>query len=236
MKFTIISIDERRAPYKEVIRKFAGMEEVHMKAVDGRQEDVKEQMMSRGLWVNNWSPSRGEAGVWMSNYDRWLYTSTLDEPLVVFEDDAIIRGDFKDRVDAVLSVLPEDWDYCTLWVPENQKIDYYYDVIFNSVGDPMPVGPNRNNETSLFRYNNSDIVSLVYQGYGMVSLMYSPKGGQKLASLAQRTGIYTPVDCWIYQQAHMGRLRGFAPHPQNAEIVQYDWLAETTVHNSERLI
>ena len=236
MKYTIISLDDQRIKYKNALRRNTNIEEIFLPAVNGREVDIPEEYRKRGLWPYGWIPTQGEAGIWMSNFDRWELAGSMDEPLIVFEDDAIISPEFDLKLDYVLKALPDDWDFCALWVPENQRIDYYYNVTFNEIGDPVRVGENLSNQDSIYRINDTNVVSLVYQGYGMVSLMYSPAGGRKLVELSRSTGIYTPVDCWIYQQAHLGNLKGCAPHPFNAGLVTYDWSAQTTVHNSERAV
>lgn len=235
MKYTIISLDDQRLAYKKRIRENTRLEEIFIPAIDGRQVDILAEYKNRGLRPTDWAASKGESGIWMSNFDRWAAVAEMDEPLIVFEDDAIIPIDFDSKLRYIMSHLPPDWDYCALWVPDNQRIDYFYDSVFNEIGDAISIGPNRSNQESIYRVNDSNAIALVYQGYGMVSLMYSPAGGRKLVELSQKTGIYTPVDCWIYQQAHLGNLKGYAPHPFNAALVQYDWSAQTTVHNTERI-
>jgi GR25 family glycosyltransferase involved in LPS biosynthesis len=235
VKYNIISLNDERLAYKENIRANTEFEEMHHPAVDGRVVDLPTEYSKRGLFPTGWTPKLGEAGVWLSNFDRWEYAATLDEPFVVFEDDAIIGPDFDTNVSVLLEYLPDDWDFCALWVPENQRLDYFYDVEFNEIGDPVHRGPNLSNQRSVFRYGNANVVALVYQGYGMVSLMYSPVGAAKLVDLARETGVSTPVDCWIYQQAHLGRLNGYAPHPYAPKIVDYDWRAETHIQNTEKV-
>jgi hypothetical protein len=51
----------------------------------------------------------------------------------------------------------------------------------------------------------------------------------------RETGIYTPVDCFLYQEAHAGRCEGYGPKPSRAYIVGYDWKAQTTVHIGGRI-
>jgi len=236
MMFTIISLNDERLAYKRNIRKYVGADgEICWPAVDGNkitEDDFRKRdlYLRKDIWTN---PKRGELGVWLSNFDRWELAGELDEPLIVFEDDAVIDYTFKDKLDMFLDELPPDWDFAALWVPENQRADYHYNVRWHNWkqyqhGNHLP------DELSNYRVNERNIAAKVYQGYGMVSLVYSPAGGRRLVRRARTYGITTPVDCWIYEVAHMGLAAGYAPHPHFADIVTYDWQAETHVQKTER--
>lgn len=236
MKYTIITLNNDRKVYKDAIRAHVPYEEIELPAVDGREVDWSTEITERlihhpgHIWGN---PKLGEIGVWLSNYDRWAYVAEMDEPLIVFEDDAVVPPDFAEKLEALMGQLPPDWDFVALWVPENQRIDYLYDVRYEQ-GLPRAVGGMRGPETSIYKVEGSDRAALVYQGYGMVSLVYSPEGGRKLVALAREYGITGPVDCWIYEHAHMDELKGYAPRPDYADIVTYDWSAVSHVQLTEK--
>lgn len=237
LKYTIISLNDDRKHYKDNIRKNVVFEEMHVPAYNANEHHPFEGIALRGLNLDPIWPNakRGELGVWLSNYDRWKLVSTMEEPLIVFEDDAIVDNTFSEKFDAFVRQLPNGWDFAALWVPENQRQDFRYNLTYDWAGNPIVKGM-LPAERSLFAVPNSDRVALVYQGYGMVSLMYSPQGGKKLVSLAKQYGITGPVDCWIYEQAHMGNLNGYAPRPEHAEIVTYDWSATSHVQLTERAL
>jgi GR25 family glycosyltransferase involved in LPS biosynthesis len=234
MDYTIISLNDERVEYKTNIRRVLENHHEHLiDAVNGSEVDLDFELASRGLERKHWgNAKRGELGVWLSNFDRWLYVSQLDGPMIVFEDDAIPDHFFDEKLESVVKEVPEDFDIITLWVPENQRQDYYYDVKYNENGHPQINGV-RPPEYSYYRIDGAAYAALVYQGYGMVSLMYSPKGGERLVELAREYGITGPVDCWIYEQAHMGHLNGYAPRPEQASIVHYDWKATSHVQHTE---
>lgn len=236
MKYTIISLNDDRKPYKDVIRSRVKYEEITMPAVDARQataEDLAHAYEVRDLFRNGWGNAKnGELGVWLSNFDRWELAAE-DGPLIVFEDDAIPDEYFTDKFETMMAELPDDWDFAALWVPENQRQDYLYNFIYNEIdGMPQLLGY-LTPDTSNYRLPGASYAALAYQGYGMVSLVYSKKGGKALAERAQATGITGPVDCWIYEQAKLGNLRGFAPRPECADIVHYDWAAVSHVQLTE---
>lgn len=233
MKFSIITLDHpEREHYREAIRRFVPYDEVTIPAVDGRMVNVKEEWAKRDIPLASWTYKMGEAGVWLSNFDNWQWAADNNEELIVFEDDAVVNAGFVQHFDNFYNHLPPEWDFASLWVPENQRVDYQYDVSWDINGDPVHEGPTRHYADSQFKYNL--FAAHVYQGYGMVSLMYSPTGAAKLIERARATGPYTPVDCWVYQQAHLGWLDGYAPTPIFCKIVSYDWSAETTVQRTER--
>jgi len=230
MKYNIISINNKRAEYKKAIRANAGMEELMIHSVNGQEVDVQRLTKVYGIKWTEWQPSYGEVGIWLSNYLRWYRVSKMDEPLVVFEDDAIIDADFSTHIHTIVSQLPDNWDFVSLWVPDNQRIDYRYNLSYNENGDPQIYGMRPDGLPSYFDFGSEDLAK-VYQGYGMVATMYSPAGGVKLMKLTKKYGMRTPVDCFIFQEAHKGALNGFAPKPDKV-FVSYDW-PETQIHNTE---
>lgn len=234
MKYTIVSIDDSRQAYKDRIRKRVGLEEVYVPATNGSEVDLNAELEKRGIEITYPGMfTKGEIGVWLSNFDCWKWAVDNQEELLVFEDDAIPSLDFNKRLKELRSELPSDYDFLNLWVPQNQLIDYVYDVRYDEDGQPTNVGPNRNSVTSVFNFGAIRIAR-VYNGYGAVAVLYSPKGADFFIRRVQQVGIYTPVDCYIYQEAHAGRCTGYGPKPNRAKLVGYDWRAETTIHGTER--
>jgi len=235
VKYSIISINDKRQHYKDAIRRYVGFEEERIVSVDGaylnRDGEILEHLADLGLKPPHWPMSVGEIGVWMSNFLHWEHVSRMDEPLIVFEDDAIIREGFPDAVNNLVAQLPEDWDFLVLWVPDNQRIDYRYNLSYNKDGDPEIYGMRPEGLPSYFDFYGAQDVARVYQGYGTVSMLYSPAGGKKLAELAKFHGLRGPVDCFVFQEAHKGAVNGYAPKPDKV-FVDYDWPA-TQIHNTE---
>lgn len=236
MKYNIISINDDRAEYKERIRHRVRMDEVSIPATDGREVDLFTELEKRDLrYLMEYGVlTKGELGIWLSTFDCWQWAVDNQEELVTFEDDAIPTQNFNHVLNLFHNELPADYDIMSLWVPQNQLIDFQYDAVFDEDGIPTNVGPNRHSALSI--YNCGKIrIARVYQGYGNVALLYSPQGAERLIDHVQTHGIKGPVDCWIFQRAHTGIVTGYAPKPHWAnKAVGYDWAAETTVHNTER--
>lgn len=233
-KYNIISINEDRADYKQTIRKNVQLDEIHVPATDGREVDLSIELENRGLRLPVGYLSAGEVGIWLSTFDCWQWAVENNENLVVFEDDAIPTESFNALFSKFSTELPKTWGLLSLWVPDNQLPDYTYDLVYDEYGVPTNIGPNRNPFMSLFNYGAIRLAR-AYQGYGNVAIMYSPVGAQQLIDRARLGGIDEPIDVWVFCRAHTGTIEAFAPKPIWARAVTYDWKAETTVHNTERI-
>lgn len=235
MKYNIISINDERLNYKERIRDRVHLEEVRIPAVNAYEVDVAQELKKRDLTIAYPGMfSGGEIGVWLSNFDCWQWAVDNDEELVVFEDDAIPHEEFATNFPIIIEELPVDYDFMCLWVPDNQRVDYIYDADFNDEGQPYNWRPHRTATTSVYDFGARHIAK-VYNGYGNVAQLYSPKGAKFFLDRAREVGIYTPVDCYLYQEARAGRCSGFGPKPSRTYIVGYDWKAVTTVHKEDRV-
>lgn len=234
-KYNIISINDWRSDYKRTIRKRVGLEEVSVPSVDAYAVDLSVELEKRRLRINTPGMfSAGEVGIWLSTFDCWQWAYDNDDDLLVFEDDAIPHPLFAEKWPELASELPPNYDFMAVWVPPNQYLDYVYDVVYDEEGNPTHVGPHRNSITSMYNFGAMRLAK-VYQGYGNVAMLYSPQGAGRMIELARQRGMHSPIDCWIFAEAHAGRLDGYAPKPNRAKIVTYDWKAQTTVHREDRV-
>jgi len=230
VKYNIITISDEREGYKTHIRKVVKIPEVVIPATDARKVNLVDELDKRGL--PHPTPglySIGEIGIWLSVFDCWQWAADNNEVLVTFEDDAIPRPYFDDALESYLEEIPADWDFLCLWVPPNQRRDYLYDVTFDEHGNPDIKGYLTK---SLFDFGGLDLAR-AYNGYGNGATAFSPKGAQHFIDRARESGLYSPVDCFLYIEAHTGRCNGYSPKPIHAHAVGYDW-ATTTVHTTER--
>lgn len=236
--YTIISVDDSRAENKEHIRSsITCMEEItDIQFVDGRKRDELERAIAtnQGIMPTGWNPTLGEMGIWLSQMECWKYTKNELDALVVFEDDALIQPNFDEDFPKYIHNLPEDWDLLTICVPDNQTQDFYYKVVYDETG--CPVSPVRAGQKRYIYDYGSRILSRVYQGYCCVATVYSKQGAEKLLERAHKRQIYTPVDCFLFLESHRrdDGINGYAPRPDIPRIVNVNWEAPTTVHNSER--
>lgn len=231
MKYSIISINEERAAHKKAIRELLPFEEVDVVSIDTSgftEQDWRDQFYIAGIWPHDAELNDAEWGIWFSTYERWAWAASSGEPLLVFEDDAVLSKDFMIQFLNLYRELPPDWDYLALWVPENQVLDYLYDVEYTEDGHMEHLGPNRNSITSKYNCGRT-YLSRVYQGYGNVATLYSPQGATKFISHATDK-VHMPIDCWVHWHAHRGNVNGYAPKPPYRGIVEHDWNVATTIH------
>ena len=219
--YTIISVDESRADTKEDLRKQMWLPEVtDIEFVDARPEGVIDQTVEDNrLKITGNKFHCGELGVWFSQINcwKWLANSDLDG-LIVLEDDAVVLPDAEYIFNAIVSLLPENWDFVVLRVPDDQLNDYYYNRTFFPDGGWRMNSLTRFTKTQSPHYLGNDLLATAYQGYSCVATLYSREGAKKLLDLVDEHGLYTPVDCFLFLENNKKALRGFAPLPQVAPM------------------
>lgn len=242
MKYHIISMNDARLFTKGMIRReMQGASLANVETFNAYENDSVRFLEQHGIKLDwdVWKPKVGELGIWASVVNCWNWCVENNEDLLVFEDDAIPVQGFIQKFNQFYNNLPKDYDFAAIWVPENQRGDYYYSVIYDDDGCPrqvprelaVPFG-----SESMYEIPGRYPVSKVYQGYGGVSMLFSPGGSRKLFELSRKFGLYTPVDCHFYLSAHRpnNNVSGYAPHPDYV-MVDYDWSTPTTIQTSERV-
>lgn len=231
MKYTIISIDDSRNDKKELIRSRMSLQEVFVDCVNGNDPEQLRKAVTK--WNNVKLPGpfkRGEFGILFSLLNVLEYVAKHGD-LLVFEDDAMPVEDFQNKLLMYLENAPEDMDFCSIWVPEGQQNDYYYDVTYDDGGNPSW---NRELSFDDSVYNiGHPWLSKVYQGFSLVATVFTQQGARKLIAFFEEKGMFTPADCAIYIAAHTNAVNGYALNPRADRIIAYDWTAPTTIHHSQ---
>jgi len=226
LAYAIMTIDDSRAERKKAIRNIVELPEcTDVPWVDGRRKVVAWRELKKRPWISvrgrfTW----GEIGVWLSTITAWEYLVESDlEALLVFEDDAIVELNFNERLKEYIDDLPEDWDALALFVPQNQRGDYYYNVIYDEHGNPKSYrrGNKRFHESN-YRIGDGPL-SRSYQGYSGVAIMYRRSGAEKMLEAVRGHGLVSPADCFIFQMANVSHIKAYAPHPRQDMVVDYDW-------------
>jgi GR25 family glycosyltransferase involved in LPS biosynthesis len=230
-EYTIISINDTREDKKTKIRSsLPDKKEVFIDFVDGSDDNQLQKAVEK--WRNVELPGpfkRGEFGIFFSLLNSLEYCANNGN-LLVFEDDAMPREDFQEKINLYLTDSPVDMDFCSIWVPEGQQRDYYYDVIYDDGGNPSWTKELKYDESV---YNvGHPYLSKVYQGFSLVTTFFTQKGAQKLLEYAEEKGMFTPADCMIFIAAHTNKVNGYALNPRAERIIDYDWNAPTTIHKS----
>lgn len=239
MKYTIISVSNKREESKRAIRQeLSAHEEVTEVQFCGPADDKIGRMKDYGLDFDDsyWHPQTGELGIWLSTYACWQWCVDNNEPLRYFEDDAIIKPGFDDWYNGLFepdfTQEPLTPDAISLIVPFNQYNDFTLQYFQPNAMMAYPDGAPDN----LVGYKK---ICRAYQGYCNVAMELYPAGAAKLIDAAHRYGIYTPIDCFIFEQAqddvrrrNPTRLNVLTPKPEFATGVDVDWNAETHIHGS----
>lgn len=242
IKYTIISIDDSRQSKKSHIRNvlFFYDEVKDIEFVNGSDTEqvkrIQKQFPNFKIHPEIWIPKKGELGVWYSQMQCWKWAADNNQHLIVFEDDAIIDLAFEKVWHGLLEELPATYDFLSIFVPDNQEQDYMYVVQYDEQGIPVNINLAPREEAST-HYMGAQYLARAYQGYSCVATMYSPKGARKLLDLADRYGMYTPVDCFLFLRAHAGDLEAYAPKPSGyvKRVVSVDWGAPTTIHHTDKI-
>ena len=79
-------------------------------ALDGSTLD-REKLIRTGYLTEDCPYLAGALGASMSHVKLWGMAASQDRSITVFEDDIAVSHHFIPRATALLSVLPEDWDF-----------------------------------------------------------------------------------------------------------------------------
>ena len=228
--YIVITID---TPRRERLRtvthrrlRDAGIEEVSgVRFVNGKVDNLDAEMQAMGVRLGNGGAGmhKGEVGLWLSTINSLrAIVDGKHEHVIVLEDDAVVSKSFKTVLPVVLRELPEDYDFFAWAVPENQRVDYYYDRWFDENGAwTMNLGPPITREGSPHYLPDRHYVCRAYQGYRAVAIMYSKKGARKILELINELGIYEHTDLMIFTKHHTGYLDGYTFFPEARSIIDH---------------
>ena len=125
----------------------------------------------------------GAVGASLSHFKAWrLLTDSSKPALFVFEDDAELPADFKERVTAVMAELPVDWDLVQF---QNTKFNH---GLAGCSPDPA-----------------LDTWQLCTSLMGAYAYMVSPAGARKLLALAYPIELH--VDAYMAFMCRMGHIK-----------------------------
>lgn len=232
-EYAIISINDERINLKNGITSRVGdiPRTYGIEFIDGRVDSIG--TLQGKFHINNiWKEAKlGEIGLWFSFLNVCKYAVDNNKTILVFEDDAIIiSNNFKDDLNLLLSQVPDDADAFSVLSPQNQQVTAYIEWIDRSAG----LGITHSDIAPTYQVPGAHLICRSYQGYSFVSMIYTPKGAKKILDLVRRTGMYTPADCWLFEQADSRLLDVYTPVPSEAKLVDVDWenQAPTTIHTS----
>ena len=218
MKFGIISVDDSRKEFTDKIRSQFS-DEVSIESFDARGLDraaLEEELSNRGLkfadfWLG-FAWSAGDIGGYIGHYNAWKKTVELNEPLLVFEDDADLPDDFSDTLEEVMNEVSDNFGVVGLTVHEQEQPFYITKMTYGKYGEPYPVSRIRLGEVSPFEYG-SEKMALAYQNWALTATIYSPAAAGRLVEVTEQLGIHMNADMLVWARCHLGEYSGYSPKP-----------------------
>ncbi|WP_461357404.1 glycosyltransferase family 25 protein [Bradyrhizobium sp. USDA 4454] len=147
-------------------------------AIDGSKLD-RSQLEREGLIAPRLEYSAGALGCALSHIHLWRKAASQDQPLTIFEDDALSHPAFDEHRLAVLAQLPDDWDI-VLW-------GFIYDPLFLWIDLGFSASELRfYNRVEPFAWSDTSAGRPIYRphrlrhAYGTQGYSISPRGARQL--------------------------------------------------------
>lgn len=147
-------------------------------AIDGRKLD-RLDLERQGLIAPELDYSAGALGCALSHIQLWQKAASQDQPLTIFEDDALSHPVFDEHRLAVLAQLPTDWDII-LW-------GFIYDPLFLWIDLGFSASEMRfYDRTEPFTWSDTSDGRPIYHphrlrhAYGTQAYSISPRGARRL--------------------------------------------------------
>jgi GR25 family glycosyltransferase involved in LPS biosynthesis len=201
----------------------AGIDEVEIECLDARppEVDINLELEKVGLQVaNRWihmQPKRGDFGGFIGHYNSWRKCVELDEPLMVFEDDAIVPDGFIDNLNLILDT-PPPIDLLSLCVNDYGKMFYDQKVLFDNYGYHAYHRPLRKGERNQFDEGHKYLCR-IYQPWTLTATLYYPKAAQSLINTVVKMGVHMNADAFVHHRARLREFNGYAPKPEYLDLV-----------------
>ena len=113
---------DRRAQFEQ-INQHADLEFVWVEAIDGQQLNFDQLLQQNLISRRATHFSQGHLGCSLSHRFMWERCIQMNKPLIICEDDAILRQDFASTITKLLSQLPSNWEILLLGYNFDSIID-----------------------------------------------------------------------------------------------------------------
>ena len=124
----------------------------------------------------------GAGGCAASHFRIWQQTVESGTPALVFEDDAILRNDIKERLDVLLPALT-NWDYIALGYNTDLVLDLDWAPGMRAMMVFQPKYPNDEN-AAVFQVSTAQVAAIRLNNcFGTPGYVISPAGARKLLQL-----------------------------------------------------
>lgn len=211
MKYTIVYVNDRAIgnieKNKIILKSYKYINDI--KFFNGNTGNASYIINNRKINLDTWNPYDGrsfpalpgELGIWESTIRIFEYIVNNDiDIFLVLEDDILLVDNAQEILKEVLSELPEDFDFLSLYSFSGQ----------NSLDSKTDIGA---------KYIHKSI----NQPAGAQAMIYSKKGAKYLLKLIRRKGIEYTSDCFIFEQARLGILKGYSLIPETAKVLSHEY-------------
>ncbi len=160
----------------------AGFDIERFDAIDGSSIEIG-TAIANGIIANGAKFTTGAVGVAMSHREIWHESIARAKCVLVFEDDAVLRHDFRDVLPPLVAQLPDDWEIVLLGYNTDSVLDLklWGGGIslhgFFSVQYPTPA------QLSDFAASKAPVgVHRLNNAFGICAYAISPSGAKRLIS------------------------------------------------------
>jgi glycosyl transferase family 25 len=180
-------------------------------AVDGRALPA-EALRANVTALGRHLLTPGMIGCFLSHRRCWLKCVETGEPLIVFEDDAVLMPNFRQRLQAAMADLPASWDILLLGAFGCVRPDGVYGPknifrLFGWVG-----GGTRRIRT----LPGAAGLHVPWRPYGTHAYMVSPAGAKKLLAACPRANFHVDNVAWGVKSLEL-----YCVHPLMAKQVPH---------------
>jgi len=124
----------------------------------------------------------GAVGCAASHFRIWQQTAESGAPALVFEDDAVLRNDIKERLDFLLSTLT-NWDYIALGYNTDLVLDLDWAPGMRAMMTFQPKYPS-DEHAVVFQVSTAQVAAIRLNNcFGTPGYVVSPAGARKLLQL-----------------------------------------------------
>lgn len=173
---------DRREKFQQLNRQ-SDIQFVWVEAIEGRELDIS-KLVEQGLLFRQYEHfTPGQLGCAMSHRMLWQKCVEKDTPLIIFEDDAVLRQDFAAGFTHIYQQLPATWDCVLLGYNFDSILDIEIMPGVNLQGSFSPPGFSQANQQAFVATTVMPSLLPLNNVFGVSAYAISPKGAQQLMNL-----------------------------------------------------
>lgn len=171
----------------------------------------------------------GIIGIVASNYLAYKrFLETDKDVMFLFEDDALVSANFAQIAEQYIRELPEDWEFFTLFVPDDCIQWFSYPRANQPWVKSNDGGP------TTYDLGKPNVVRS-YQDWSCAGYAVSRRGAEAAVEDLEANGISDPIDWYIFNLRHLGGQKYFntySIHPTSFRPVRLAKASgQTTIHS-----